>query len=95
MRRLTQKDARPRLRPLGQFLEQSIPIGNVPCLRAFQSSEKHLFGGRIVAASLQRSDHLALMGDVPFSAMEKAFGLLKKLFQGGAVHAAAYQPNRR
>ena len=34
----------------------------------------------IVAASLQRSDHLALMGDVPFSAMEKAFGISKKLF---------------
>jgi hypothetical protein len=58
----------------------------VPRLRAFQSPEKHLCGGRIVAASLQRSDHLALMGDVPFSAMEKAFGISKKLFQGGAVH---------
>ena len=39
-----------------------------------------------MAASLQRSDHLALMGDVPFPAKEKAFRLLKKLFQCGAVH---------
>src|SRR4029077_12255041 len=76
---------------VGQFHELSIPIGNVPCVRAFQSPEKHLCGGRIVAASLQRSDYLALMGDVPFPAMEKAFGLLKKLFQGSAVHPAAYQ----
>jgi hypothetical protein len=29
------------------------------------------------------------MGDVPLPAMEKAFGLSKKLFQGGAVHPAA------
>ena len=53
---------------------------------AFQSPEKHLCGGRIVAASLQRSDHLALMGDVLLSALEKTFGFSKKLFQGGAVH---------
>jgi hypothetical protein len=39
-----------------------------------------------VAASLQRSDHLALMGDVPFPAMEKAFSLSKKPLQCGAVH---------
>jgi hypothetical protein len=39
-----------------------------------------------VAASFQRSDHLALMGDVPFPAMEKAFSLSKKPFQCGAVH---------
>jgi hypothetical protein len=39
-----------------------------------------------VAASLQCSDHFALMGDVPFPAMEKAFSLLKKLFVCGAVH---------
>jgi hypothetical protein len=39
-----------------------------------------------VAASLERSDHLALMGDVLLPALEKAFGLSKKLFQGGAVH---------
>jgi hypothetical protein len=71
---------------VGQFLEQSIPIGNVPRLPALQSPEKHFSAGRIVAASLQRSDHLALMGDVPFPAMEKAFGLLKKLFQCGAVN---------
>jgi hypothetical protein len=78
-----------QLRTVSQFLEQSIPIGNVPCLRAFQSPEKHLRGGRIVAASLQRSDHLALIGDVLLPAMEKAFGFSKKLFQGGAVHPAA------
>ena len=58
----------------------------MPCLRAFQSPEKHLCGSGIVAASLQRSDHLALMGDVPFPVKEKAFDLSKKLFQGGAVH---------
>jgi hypothetical protein len=74
---------------VGKLFEQSVPIGNVPCLCAFQSPEKHLCGGRIVAASLERSDHLALMGDVPLPAMEKAFGLSKKLFQGGAVHPAA------
>ena len=39
-----------------------------------------------MAASLERSDHLALMGDVPLSVMEKAFSFLKKLFQCGAVH---------
>ena len=39
-----------------------------------------------MTASLQRSDHLALMGDVPLSALEKAFGFSKTLFQGGAVH---------
>jgi hypothetical protein len=72
----------------GQFLEQWIPIRNVPCLPAFQSPEKRFCGGRIVSASLQRADHLALMGDVPFPAMEKAFGLVKKLFQRGAVHPA-------
>ena len=32
------------------------------------------------------ADHLALMGDVLLPAMEKAFDLSKKLFQGGAVH---------
>jgi len=46
----------------------------------FQSPEKHLCGGRIVAASRQRFDHLALMGDVLLSAMEKAFGFLKSCF---------------
>ena len=39
-----------------------------------------------MAASLQRSDQLVLMGDVPLPAMEKAFSLLKKLFQCVAVH---------
>ena len=75
-----------RLASIGQFSEQPIPIGNVPCLRAFQSPEKHLCGGRVVAASLERSDHRALMGDVLLPTMEKAFDLSKKLFQGGAVH---------
>ena len=74
---------------VGKLFEQSVSIGNVACLLTLQSPEEHLCGGRIVAASLQRSDHLALMGDVPFSAMEKAFGVSKKLFQGGAVHPAA------
>jgi hypothetical protein len=77
------------LASVGQFFEQSIPIGNVQCVRAFQSPKKHLCGGRIVAASLQPSDHLALMGDVLLPTMEKAFGVSKKLFQGGAVHPAA------
>ena len=39
-----------------------------------------------MVAPLQRSNHLALMGDVLLPAMEKAFGVSKKLFQGGAVH---------
>jgi hypothetical protein len=34
-----------------------------------------------VAASRQRFDHLALMGEVLLSAMEKAFGFLKTLLQ--------------
>ena len=42
-----------------------------------------------MAASRKRSDHLALMGDVPLSTMEKAFGFAKKLFQSGAVYSAA------
>jgi hypothetical protein len=33
-----------------------------------------------VPASLKRSDHLALMGDVPLPALEKTFGFSKKLF---------------
>jgi hypothetical protein len=40
-------------------------------------------------------DHLELVGDVSFITVKKAFGFLKKLLQGHAVHAAAYQPNRR
>jgi hypothetical protein len=86
------------LRALGlvdQLLEHSIPIGNVARLAAFQASEKHLGGARVMSAQLQRADHFALMSDVPFPAMEKAFGFLKKLFQGSAVHSGAYQPNRR
>ena len=71
---------------VGKLFEQSVTIGNVACLLTLQSPEKHFSAGRIVAASLQRSDHLALMGDVPFPAMEKAFSLLKKLFVCGAIH---------
>jgi hypothetical protein len=51
----------------------------------FPIALKTFCGGRIVAASLQHSDHLSLIGDVPFSVMEKAFSLLKKLFQGGVT----------
>ena len=42
-----------------------------------------------MAASLERSDHLALMGDVLLPPMEKAFGLSKKLIQGGVVHSCS------
>jgi hypothetical protein len=35
------------------------------------------------------------VGDVSFITVKKAFGFLKKLLQGHAVHAAAYQPNQR
>ena len=55
---------------VGKLFEQSVSIGNVACLLTLQSPEKHFGAGRIVAASLQRSDHLALMGDVPFPVME-------------------------
>jgi hypothetical protein len=84
-----------RLRVVGQFFEQSVPIGNVPCLPTFQSPEKRLCAGRIMSASHQRFDHFALMGDVSLSPAKKAFGFLQELLQGDAVHAAAYQPNRR
>ena len=70
---------------VGKLFEQSVSIGNVACLLTLQSPEKHFSAGRIVATSRQRSDHLAPMGDVPFSAMEKAFGVSKKMFQGGAA----------
>jgi hypothetical protein len=64
---------------VGQFLEQSIPIGNMPHLPAFQSPEEHVCSGRIVSASLQRSDHLALKGDTLLPAVNEAFRFLKKL----------------
>jgi hypothetical protein len=77
---------------VGQLFEQSIAIGNVPRLPVLQSSQKRFCERRIMSSSLQRSDYLALMGDVPFPAMEKAFGFLKKLFQGGAVHGKSLPP---
>ena len=42
-----------------------------------------------MSASLQRSDHLSLMGDGLFPAVDEAFRFLKKLFQGGAVHGGS------
>jgi hypothetical protein len=80
---------------VGQFFEQPVPVSNVPCLLAFQLPKKRLCYGRVLPGALQRSDHLKLMGDVSFITVKKAFGFLKKLLQGRAVHAAAYQPNRR
>jgi hypothetical protein len=61
----------------------------VPCLPAFQPPEKRVCVGRVVSGSLQRSDHLTLMSDVSFSAVEKAVGFLKELFQGNAVHVGS------
>src|SRR5450755_2717358 len=43
---------------VSQFLEQSIPIDNVPCLPAFQLTEQRLCGGHVVSASLQHCDLL-------------------------------------
>jgi hypothetical protein len=38
------------------------------------------------APSLERADHPALMGDVPFPTMDEALSLMKKLFHSGAFH---------
>ncbi len=73
------------------MLEHSIPIGDVPCLPAFQPSEVHLFGACILAAVLQHGDGLALPRDVQFLPPKTGLGLLKKLFQGGSIHEAVYQ----
>jgi hypothetical protein len=43
---------------VSQFLEQSIPIDDVPCLPAFQLTEQRLCGGHVVSASLQHCDLL-------------------------------------
>jgi hypothetical protein len=47
-----------RLGMVSQFLEQSIPVDNVPCLPAFQLTEQRLCGGHVVSASLQHCDLL-------------------------------------
>jgi hypothetical protein len=64
----------------------------VPCLPAFQPPEKRICVGRVVSASLYRSDHLTLMGNDSFSTVKTAFGFVKKLFQNGAVHSGRLQP---
>jgi hypothetical protein len=71
--------------------EQSIPIGNVPCLPDFQSPEARLCLWRILAAAFQRCDQLPLVCDVPFTAMETAFGFLQELFIVARAIAAAYR----
>ena len=43
---------------VSQFLEQSIPSDNVPCLPAFQLTEQRLCGDHVVSDSLQHCDLL-------------------------------------
>jgi hypothetical protein len=65
---------------------QPVPIGDMDRESLLKNPEKSRCLRRVLIGTLQRSDGLALMGDVLLPAMEKAFGVSKKLFQGGAVH---------
>jgi hypothetical protein len=75
---------------VGQLLEQPIPIGNVSCVPGFQSPENQFRRSRVAAGSLERLDHLALLGNVAFPAVQEDFGFPKKLLQTLLVHAQAY-----
>jgi hypothetical protein len=65
------------LRAVRQFLEQSVPVGDVFRLLGLQSPQKHPCRFHVVAASIQRCNHPALKGDVLLHAPHQAFGFLQ------------------
>jgi hypothetical protein len=60
-----------------QFLEQSVPVGDVFRLLGLQSPQKHPCRFHIVAASIQRCNHPPLKGDVLLDTLHQVFDLLQ------------------
>ena len=65
------------LRAVRQFLEQSVPVGDVFRLLGLQSPQKHLCRLHVVAALLQRRNHLLLKGDILLYTLHQFFGPLQ------------------
>jgi hypothetical protein len=78
---LREEDGRPllmkALRGVRQFLEQSVPVGDVFRLPGLQSPQKHRCRLHVVAALLQPRNHLLLKGDILLYTLHQFFGPLQ------------------